>query len=97
MMTRLAFRILLRLYPREHRIIFAAEMLDVFSQTAAESKARGWRMYAYFIVSESGGLLRGAWNERNDNLNLKPVLGGTALAALSQAAFYWWSISGAAR
>jgi hypothetical protein len=88
-MILLTYRILLRFYPREHQHLFAEEMFSIFMQTAAESRAEGWRRYACFLIRECKGLLRGAWNERTDNQSVTPFLGGTVLAVLLQTAFYW--------
>jgi hypothetical protein len=42
---RRAYRILLRRYPREHRLQFAEEMFAVFTRLAEEHRAQGWFAY----------------------------------------------------
>lgn len=57
----------LRLYPREYRDLFGPEVLDVFAQAARERRARGWSVWAWFIVSELCGAAisaAGHWMDR---------------------------------
>ncbi len=49
-----AYRILLRLYPRDYRAMFAREMLRSFEVAASERRAAG------FVTVELMGLVRGA-------------------------------------
>jgi hypothetical protein len=52
--------ILLRLYPNDHQASFAAEMLAVFQQAAAERRSQGWIVFLSFVIREVIGLLTGA-------------------------------------
>ena len=57
----------LRLYPREYRDLFGAEVLSVFAQAAREHRARGCGVRAWFLVTElSGAVLWAArhWIDR---------------------------------
>lgn len=58
-----AYRTLLRLYPRDHRDVFAAEMLVVFEQALEECRAGGWAVFLRFALAELFGLLIGAGAE----------------------------------
>ena len=55
-----AYDFLLRLYPREHRATFGAEMRNVFADASAEQRGRGWLAYSCFLFSEFAGLLLGS-------------------------------------
>ena len=52
-----AYRFLLRLYPRDYRARFAAEMLAAFELAAEERRGLG------FVLAELAGLLAGAGSE----------------------------------
>jgi hypothetical protein len=54
------YKFLLLLYPRDHRDRFAEEMLNVFDEASAESRAEGWTWYVRFSFSEMAGLVAGA-------------------------------------
>jgi hypothetical protein len=57
----------LRLYPREYRDLFGSEVLSVFTQAAREQRARGWSVWAWFVVSELSGAVisaAGHWMDR---------------------------------
>lgn len=54
---RQAYATLLRLYPRDFRASFAAEMLTAFERTAEEQHACGRAALARFAVTELAGLL----------------------------------------
>ena len=54
---RQAYATLLRLYPRDFRALFAAEMLAAFESTAEEQRACGRTAFARFAVTELAGLL----------------------------------------
>lgn len=54
------YRLLLRLYPREFRETFGAEMSAVFEQAAPEARRAGWWASVRFFVRELGGLVAGA-------------------------------------
>jgi hypothetical protein len=61
----LAYRALLRLYPRNHRMCFGAEMRSVFEESAREHRSRGRAAYLRFALAEMGGLVIGlamAWS-----------------------------------
>jgi hypothetical protein len=55
-----ACRFLVLLYPRAHRDRFAAEMIQVFEEACAASRAQGWACYVRFVFAELRGLLGGA-------------------------------------
>src|SRR6266568_3665078 len=57
------YGVLLRLYPRDHRVLFASEMLRVFEQAAEERRGRGWNVLILFTLTELAGLMRGAGTE----------------------------------
>ncbi len=64
---RRAYRFCLLLYPRHHRDRFAEEMLSVFEEASAESRARGWAFHLRFTLSEITGVIAGAadaWLDR---------------------------------
>jgi hypothetical protein len=85
---RRAYRLLLQLYPREHRLQFAEEMLAVFTLVAEERRAQGSIAYLRFVMNECFGLLRGACVEWLKRISLAPVLGGIVVAAILHAGFY---------
>jgi hypothetical protein len=58
-----AYEILLRLYPADHRALFAAEMLTAFEEAVEERRERGWAVFARFALAELVGLVIGAWAE----------------------------------
>jgi hypothetical protein len=64
MSLRRAYLILLRLYPREHRSCFAAEMAAVFAEGAVDRRRQGRASMARFTLTEMTGLVAGAWRER---------------------------------
>jgi hypothetical protein len=55
-----AYKILLRLYPRDYRAMFATAMLSAFQDASAERRGQGWRVYAPFAIAELMGLAMGA-------------------------------------
>ena len=56
----LAYRALLRLYPRDHRTWFSAEMQSVFEEAAREHRSRGRAAYLRFAIVECAGLVIGS-------------------------------------
>jgi len=56
----LAYRALFRLYPRDHRTCFGAEMQSVFEEAAQEHRSRGRAAYLRFVLAEYAGLVSGA-------------------------------------
>jgi hypothetical protein len=58
-----AYTALLRLYPRDYRTKFAAEMLAAFEEGAAEQRARGRAAGVPFALVELISLLLGAGAE----------------------------------
>jgi hypothetical protein len=60
---RRAYRTLLRLYPRDYRELFAAEMLTTFEKAAAEHRRQGLHVFVRFALAESIGLIIGAVTE----------------------------------
>jgi hypothetical protein len=55
-----AFEFLLRLYPRDYRAMFAAEMSSAFEEASAERRRQGWGVYARFALAELKALTMGA-------------------------------------
>ncbi len=60
---RRAYKILLQLYPRDYREMFAAEMLEVFEEAFEERRRHGSVVILRFAVAELIGLLIGTWAE----------------------------------
>jgi len=60
MNARRAYEILLRLYPRDYRARFSAEMTSAFEEAAAEHRQRGRGASVRFVAKELAGLLAGA-------------------------------------
>lgn len=60
---RRAYTALLRLYPAEHRDVFAAEMLDTFDRAHADWRRRGTLAFLCFAGWELTGLLQGLITE----------------------------------
>ena len=56
----LVFRALIRLYPRDHRTRFGAEMQSVFEEAAHEHRRHGWTAYLRFALAEYAGLVIGS-------------------------------------
>lgn len=54
-----AYAVLLRLYPGDHRALFAAEMLATLDEAAEERRAHGRVAFIRFIVAELIGLVTG--------------------------------------
>jgi hypothetical protein len=54
------FRLLLRLYPLDHRQLLGNEMLQVFEQAAEEHRAHGRLAFLFFAFFEFAGLLFGS-------------------------------------
>jgi hypothetical protein len=54
---------LLRLYPRDYRALFAAEMLTAFEEADRERRPSGAAVKIRFAVAELLGLVLGAWAE----------------------------------
>jgi hypothetical protein len=57
----------LSLYPREYRDLFGPEVLSVFDEAAREHRARGWRVWAWFLATELAGAVvsaGGHWVDR---------------------------------
>src|SRR5947209_5021188 len=71
-----AYRLLLRLYPRDYRIWFAAEMLKAFEQSVAHRKGRAGTAFA---MVELMSLLRGAASEWAAKLTTNPNVRGRSL------------------
>jgi hypothetical protein len=67
MNIRLAYKTLLRLYPPDHRAVFADEMLSVFEEVAEEQRQHTRVIFARFVAEELTHLLMGAaaeWNSK---------------------------------
>jgi hypothetical protein len=64
---------LLRLYPRDHRTLFAAEMLAVLEKVAEERRGRGWAAFIRLTLAEVMGLLTGAGAEWVARLTSRPL------------------------
>jgi len=58
-----AYRTLLRLYPHDFRVWFAAEMATAFEARAAECQALGLAVFLRFAFAELIGLVKGAGAE----------------------------------
>lgn len=69
------YRFLLKLYPRDQREQFGAEMEAVFRQAAEEHKGRGAVACFWFAVVEFAGLLAGAAAARFANVVRRPPAG----------------------
>lgn len=54
------YETLLRLYPKDLRAAFSAEMMEVFEQAAEEHRSRGRACYLRFAAKECAGLVGGA-------------------------------------
>src|SRR5262249_2788761 len=63
MNLRQAYDILLRLYPRDYRISFTAEMVTTFAEAAEDRRGHGRVIFVRFAVAELIGLLIGAGAE----------------------------------
>ena len=63
MTIRRTYSSLLKLYPRDHRVVFAAEMLAVFDEAAQERMHQGWAVSARFALCELAGLIIGDGRE----------------------------------
>ena len=59
-MSKSLYVFLLRLYPRDFAVAFAAEMLRCFQKAYRESHRRGPRYLTRFVLQETSGLLVGA-------------------------------------
>jgi hypothetical protein len=55
-----ADELLLRLYPRDYRAMFATEMSSAFREASAVQRGQGWRAYARFATAELTGVTMGA-------------------------------------
>jgi hypothetical protein len=80
----------LRLYPREYRDLFGPEVLSVFAQAAREHRARGWSVWAWFLVRELFGAViaaAGHWIDRFSSLSHTedPEVTGAARSGLFNA------------
>ncbi len=61
-MTRI-YQALLRLYPRDLRELFSAEMTSTFAESAEEFRSRGWAPWIAFVLRELSSLVTGAATE----------------------------------
>lgn len=72
------YRSLLKLYPREHRSVFADEMLTVFRDAQADAWQGRTVESVAFYLREISGLLGGAAHERiREFYASRPIKGGT--------------------
>jgi hypothetical protein len=91
-----AYRMLLRLYPRDYQGEFAEEMATVFTQAEMARRGEGWFAYTRFLLDELIGALCGAVkehvrqhvNEESQGLRVASVAGGIGLAALLHITLY---------
>jgi hypothetical protein len=74
-----AYTTLLRLYPRDYRALFAAEMLTAFEITAGERHAAGRPVYFCFVAAELIGLVKGVVSEWIVKLTTDPSIRGRSL------------------
>jgi hypothetical protein len=63
MSPRQAYDILLRLYPRDYRVSFSAEMVTAFEAAAEERRERGRAVFIRFVLAELIGLVIGVGAE----------------------------------
>jgi hypothetical protein len=77
-----AYGFLLRLYPKDHQRVFAAEMAEVFEESAREHRAQGWLAFTGFILLEVAGLIKWSaaqWisnlTRRNDHTEILAIVG----------------------
>jgi hypothetical protein len=63
MEVRRVFGTVLRLYPTDHRTLFAGEMLNAIEKTAEERRGQGRLVFLRFFLSESIGLMIGSGGE----------------------------------
>lgn len=82
------YRLLLLLYPRSFHDAFAAEMMAVFDQRAAERREKGLLPLMQFMWVETSGLLTGSIRERAIPASLAPVMGGLVAAAALHSVLY---------
>jgi len=66
------YRILLRLYPRDYRLMFARAMRHTFEIAAEERRTLGRMAYFRFAAMEIAGLLQGARSEWIAKLTTEP-------------------------
>jgi hypothetical protein len=57
---RRVYKTLLRLYPRDYTVVFAAEMSAVFEEVYEERRRQGAAVFLCFVVAELMGLVTGA-------------------------------------
>jgi len=91
------YKKLLRLYPRDQRLLFEVEMANTFAAVAEECFAMGWAAVVRFVLTELIGLSReivGEWNIkfaaeafRSANLVRARSLLAEGFAALIHAAY----------
>ena len=55
-----AFEMLLRLYPKQHRIAFGREMAAVFAESFQDRRKQGWASVIVFLTAELLGVVREA-------------------------------------
>src|SRR5580700_3568167 len=61
----------LSLYPREYRELFGPEVLNVFAQAAEEHRARGFGVWAWFMLSELSGAVISAASHWVDRFSVR--------------------------
>jgi hypothetical protein len=79
---RRAYRTLLRLYPRDYRAMFAAEMLTAFEMAAEERRGQGGHVLVRFALAELIGLMIGAGAEWIAKLTTNSSVRGRCLPDL---------------
>ncbi len=77
-----AYGTLLRLYPRDYKALFAAEMLSAFESAAEERRGHGWMVFVRFVMAESMGLMMGAGAEWIAKWSTSPSVRGRCLPDL---------------
>jgi hypothetical protein len=70
------YRTLLRLYPRDHRALFADEMSNAFAEAAEEKRGSA---YFRFVAGEFVGMVMGAGSEWIAKLSADPSIRGRTL------------------
>lgn len=76
---RRAYDILLRLYPRDYRAMFAGEMRRAFAITSEERRSRGRSALVRFVACELTGLVKGVGAEWIAKLSTDGAIRGRTL------------------
>jgi hypothetical protein len=77
---------LLRLYPREYRTLFGAEMLAVLTESARERRCQGQPASVSFLLTELLGLVEGAAVEWRAKWTSRDYLAASQVSQTGRAA-----------